>query len=195
MLRLTESMGNTRNTCRRVLSTLGGVALVVGLAACAAGQPEAAASAAPTPSATPTASAGATTTPAPGPSSEPGPDPVETAAWAAGIVPTGGSDGFILAQNGHFEAGPPGAFTVQLATLPAGSYSIYLACRGDAGTTVTLAVAGADASTLAGGCMGAATGMDVTTPAEGITLQVTGESGEAVDWALAITDLLPRTEG
>ncbi|MGY4858670.1 hypothetical protein [Cryobacterium sp. AP23] len=184
-------MGNTRNTYRTVLNILGGTALLAGLAACAAGQPEATGSAAPTPSLAPSASASTTATPTP----ETGTDPVETAAWAAGVVPTGGSDGFILAQNGHFEAGTPGAFTVQLATLPPGGYSVYFACRGDSETTVTLAVAGDDAATLSGGCAGESTGMDVTTTADGVTFQVTGESGEAVDWALAVTDLLPRTEG
>ena len=189
-------MGNTQktylttsfSTARTIVGALGGTVLVVALAACSTAAPEAAESSAPTASATATPTQSATP--------EPTWDPAGTAAWAAEVVPTGGSDGFIRAQNGHIDAGSPGAFTLQDNTLPAGSYSLYFACRGDADTTVTVAVVGDEAATMSGGCAGEAAGMDITTATDGATFTVIGDpGGEAVDWALALTDLLPKADG
>ena len=186
-LRLTESMGNTRNTRRTVLTTLGGVALAAGLAACTAGGPGTPApTATATDPATPTAAATPTATTA-----EPAVDPAATAAWAATAVPTSGADGFILAQNGAFQDGAPGSFSLSASTLPAGTYSVYVACRGDADTTVTLTVDNAEESTLAGGCSDVSQGMTFSTTADGATFALLGDSDKPVEWALAVTDLLP----
>jgi hypothetical protein len=175
-------MGNIRKTHRSPLTSLAGAVLVIGLAACSSDTPADAGSAAPTSS----GAATATETPTPTPSW----DPAVTAAWAADAVPTGGSDGFILAQNGHIEKGQTESFTLQASSLPVGAYSVHFACRGDADTTVSLADdAGATLSTR---CTDEATGMDISTQQEGATFTVTGGDGGDVDWALAITEPLPR---
>ena len=183
-LRLTESMGNTRNTRRTVLTTLGGVALAAGLAACTAGGTG-------TPAPTATSTATPTSSPTATPTAEPAVDPAVTAAWAATAVPTSGADGFILAQNGAFQDGAPGSFSLSASTLPAGTYSVYVACRGDADTTVTLTVDNAEESTLAGGCSDVSQGMTFSTTADGATFALLGDSDTPVEWALAVTDLLP----
>jgi hypothetical protein len=183
ILRLTESMGKIRNAHLTILTSLAGITLAAGLAACSSVTPADAGSAAPSPSEDSTGTATPTRTP--------GWDPAVTAAWAAEAVPTAGAGGFVLAQNGHIEAGKPGAFTLQASSLAAGSYSLHLACRGDADTTVTVAVSGGEAATLSTGCAGDATAIAITTRAEGATLNVTGGNAAAVDWALAITDQLP----
>ena len=118
-----------------------------------------------------------------------------TAVWAAEAVPTGGSDGFVLAQSGAFQAGTPGSFSLTASTLAAGDYSVYLACRGDADTTLTLTIDTAEPATLAGGCSDQSQGMDLSLPAEGATFTLLGDSERPVEWALAITDRLPRAEG
>jgi len=139
------------------------------------------------------------------PAVDPVDDPAVTAAWAAEAVPTGGSDGFIMAQSGAFRAGTPGSFSLTASTLAAGSYSVYLACRGDADTTLTLTIDAAtgdtittdtaEPATLAGGCTDESRGTDVSLPADGATLTLRSDSGQPVEWALAITDRLPRAEG
>jgi hypothetical protein len=175
-------MGNIRKTHRTILTSLAGTAVIVGLTACSSGTPADAGSTAPT-------SNGATTATAT-PTQPPSWDPAVTAAWAAEAVPTGGSNGFILAQNGHIEEGQTESFTLQASSLPAGAYSVHFACRGDADTTVSLADdAGA---TLSTSCTDEASGIDISTQQEGTTFTVTGGDGGAVDWALAITEPLPR---
>lgn len=177
-------------TARTALTLLGGAALVLALTACTPGETDAAGSAAPTTPSTPTTSPAATATPAP----TSGGDPAETAAWAAEAVPTGGADGFVMAQNGRMDAGSPGAFTMVASTLPAGDYSVYLACRGDADSAVTLTV-DSTGSAVTGVCDGASQGLDVTLPTDGATFSLLGGGGPAVEWALAVTDRLPRAEG
>ncbi|TFD93348.1 hypothetical protein E3T61_04420 [Cryobacterium lactosi] len=168
------------------------MALVAGLAACTAAGPEAAGGT-PPPSATATGTA--SPTPAVDPAADPTVDPAVTAAWAAEAVPTGGADGFVMAQSGAFQAGAPGSFTLTASTLAAGSYSVYLACRGDADTTLTLTIDNAEPATLAGGCVGESQGMDLSLPADGATFTLLGDSDQPVEWALAVTDRLPRAEG
>lgn len=179
-------MGNTLKAYRRVLSVLGGVALVAGLAACTTAGPEAAGSGAATPSRTPSPTATAP---------PPAVDPAVTAAWAAEAVPAGGSDGFVLAQSGAFPAGTPGAFSLTASTLAAGNYSVYLACRGDVDTTIALTIDKAEPSTLAGGCSGESQGIDLSLAADGATFMLLVDSDRPVEWALAVTDRLPRAEG
>jgi hypothetical protein len=175
-------MGNIRKTSPTVLTALGGIALVAGLAACSTGAPDVVGSI----PAEPSGQTSGTATPMQTPSW----DPAVTAAWAAEAVPTAGSTGFIMAQNGHVEAGQPEAFTLQASSLAAGAYSLHFVCRGDADTTLSLSDdAGA---TLSTSCNDEASGMDISTQQEGATLNVTGGNGAAVDWALAITEPLPR---
>jgi hypothetical protein len=179
-------MSHIGKTHRTVLTSFGGVALVAALAACSAGAPDADGSA----PAVPTGAVDGETSGTAAPTQTPSWDPAVTAAWAAEAVPTAGSTGFILAQNGHVEAGQPEAFTLQASSLVAGAYSLHFACRGDADTTVSLSDdAGA---TLSTSCTDEASGMDISTQQEGVTLNVTGGNGAAVDWALAITEPLPR---
>ena len=180
-------MGNTRNTCRTVFVTLGGVALVAALAACTTAQPEPTAGAPDASTASPTA----TTTPAPTASI----DPAETTAWAAGTVPTSGADGFILAQNGQFQGDAPGSFSLTASTLPAGSYSVYLACRGDADTTVTLSANNDAGTTLTSGCSDLSSGITFSTTSDGTEFTLLSDSEAPVEWALAVTELLPGAEG
>ena len=181
-------MGNTLKTYRRVLTVLGGVALVAGLAACTAAGPEAGGSGAASPRSTPSPTGTAT-----GPPSAV--DPAVTAAWAAGAVPSSGSDGFIMAQNGAFPDGAAGSFSLTASTLPPGTYSIHLACRGDAQTTVTLTVDNEEELALAGRCSDVSQGMTFSTTADGVTIALLGDSEEPVEWALAITDLLAGANG
>jgi hypothetical protein len=184
-------MGNTLKTYRRVISILGVLTLVAGLAACTTAGPDIAASSDATPSRTPSATA-SPTVPADG---APAIDPAVTAAWAAEAVPTRASDGFIMAQNGRFQDDALGSFTLSMSTLPAGSYSVYLACRGDADTTVTLAVDNVEESTLAGGCSDVSQGMTFSTTADGATFRVLGDREAPVEWAFAVTGLLPGANG
>jgi len=190
-------MGNTRKTYRNVLTVLGGMTLVAGLAACTAAGPGTAGS---TPS--PTGTSTASPPPASDPAAVPTVDPAATAAWAAEAVPTGGSDGFVMAQSGAFQAGAPGSFSLTASTLAAGDYSVYLACRGDADTTLTLTIDNAEPATdnagpatLAGGCTDESQGMDLSLAADGATFTLLGDSDQPVEWALAVTDRLPRAEG
>jgi hypothetical protein len=185
-------MGNTRKTFRTVVLMLAGAALVAGLAACTPAAPEPSAGAADTVSAAPTAPAtsGSTATPDPATS-----DPDATAAWAAEAVPTGGADGFIMAQSGRFQDDAPGSFSLTAASLPAGDYSVYLACRGDADTTITLTVDNALDSAMASGCSDVSQGMTFSTTDEGAVFTLLGDRAEAVEWALAVTELLPGAEG
>ncbi|QYF73128.1 hypothetical protein [Cryobacterium sp. PAMC25264] len=180
-------MGNTRNTCRTVLIALGGITLAAGLAACTPGQPE------------PTASAPDASSASPAVTATPTPtafiDPAETAAWAAGAVPTSGSDGFKLAQNGRFQGDAPGSFSLTASTLPAGSYSVYLACRGDADTTVTLSANNDVGTTLTSGCSDVSSGMTFSTTSDGTEFTLLSDSEAPVEWALAVTELLPGAEG
>jgi uncharacterized lipoprotein len=163
------------------------VALVAALAACTTAQPEPTASAPDASSASPTA----TTTPAPTASI----DPAETTAWAAGTVPTSGADGFILAQNGQFQGDAPGSFSLTASTLPAGSYSVYLACRGDADTTVTLSANNDAGTTLTSGCSDLSSGITFSTTSDGTEFTLLSDSEAPVEWALAVTELLPGAEG
>lgn len=168
---------------------LAGAALVAGLAACTPAAPEPSTGAADTASAAPaTSDPTATSDPATS-------DPDATAAWAAEAVPTGGADGFIMAQSGRFQDDAPGSFSLTMASLPAGDYSVYLACRGDADTTITLTVDNAPDSTMASGCSDVSQGMTFSTTDEGAVFTLLGVRAEAVEWALAVTELLPGAEG
>ena len=157
------------------------------LTGCTPAQPTPTASAPDASSASPTATA----TPAPAASI----DPAETAAWAAGTVPTGGSDGFILAQNGRFQGDAPGSFSLAASTLPAGSYSVYLARRGDADTTVALSANNDAGTTLTSGCSDVSSGMTFSTASDGTEFTLLSDTEAPVEWALAVTELLPGAEG
>jgi hypothetical protein len=181
-------MSAIRKTHHPALLSLTGLTLVVGLAACSSGAPTEAGSAVPSPSGSASDTASGTATPG----QQPSWDPAGTSAWAAEAVPTGGSDGFVLAQNGHIEAGKPGAFTLQSTSLAAGDYALHFACRGDAETTVTVTVSNEEAATLSASCTGDAITADISTQTEGATFTLTGGNAGAVDWALALTEPLPR---
>ena len=184
-------MGNTRKTYRTLVGALGGVALVVAMTGCTATGSDAGGGASATPGGTATATPVPSDTPTPTPTT----DPAATAAWAAEAVPTSGSDGFIMAQSGSFQDDALGSFTLTMSSLPAGDYSMYLACRGDTDATVTLTVDNAPDVTLASGCSDVSAGITVTTTSDGAVFNVLGDTVAPVEWALAITELLPGQDG
>jgi hypothetical protein len=185
-------MGNTRKTCRTVLSALGGVALVAGLAACTAGEPEAAGSGAPEPnaSATPTASSTPTPTPTPTPTSW---DPAAGANWAAETFPISGTDEYVVYTNGQLVEARASGSSITNHETPPGTYELQVACRGGAASSVTIEVTspGGASTRLSAPCDEEIRTSPYPVVEPEVTVAVSGAGEDRVLWAavLATTPL------
>jgi hypothetical protein len=126
-------MGNTQKTYRNILHTVGGVALVAGLAACSTGPSEAADSAAPEPSASATPTATPTPTPTPW-------DPEASATWAAETFPLTGTDQYVIYTDGQLVEAEASGSSITNHETPPGAYELQVACQGGAASSVTIDV-------------------------------------------------------
>ena len=176
-------MGNTRNTYRTVLTTLGGVALVAGLAACSAGQPDAAGSAsAPSTSATPTP----TPTPTPW-------NPDASADWATEVFPITGTDQYVVYTDGQLVQARDGGSSITNHETPPGAYELQVACQGGAASSVTIDVTnpGGASTRLTAPCDEEIRTSPYTVVEPEVTVAVSGAGEDQVVWTavLATTPL------
>jgi len=175
-------MGENRTTYRTVSSILGAAALVAGLAACSAGQPDAAGSAGPTPSVTQTPTA--TPTPSPTPVEF---DSDKTAAWAAEFFPLTGVNDYVMYTSGKVLAASD-AGSSSATQVAAGSYELRVVCGGDADSTVTITVSSANSATTvqSAPCDETVQTRPYSTSGGEVSLAVSGDGDQVVEWASVI---------
>jgi hypothetical protein len=181
-------MGNTRTTYRNVVHTLGGIALLAGLAACSTGPSEAAGSAGPDPSATSTPTPTATPTPTPTPW-----DPEAADSWAATTFPITGTDQYVVYTSGQLvEAKAGGSSITSHDTVP-GDYELQVACSGGAASSVTIDVTnpGGASTRLTAPCDEEIRTSPYTVVGPEVTVAISGAGEDQVVWTavLATTPL------
>ena len=172
----------TRNTSAlTILLATGSLAALVGCSAQA-------------PDAEPTGDAETGTTATPTAAATDGPDgsellpvPVDDIRdWAAETVPTGGDDGYVSGFSGWLSQQTSRNLSSFDRTLPAGSYTVTVACTG--GSTLSVRMLAADESELAAvdlDCSTAPTqALEVTTPSEGAYTDLALDSAP-VNYAVA----------